>query len=198
MARLTTPPSGEPDIGSRSLEGEEERLHSGPRSDDAVDPESAGGALADSTDDSTTPLLVESEAHVDELTDKRTRDRIFNLLCLSALVDTMGASLLSPAYAMAVSRAPGSVPPVGGIHRDAFPSVPISFSLAINAITSALVLGGVFSSLTMGPASDKLGRKPLILVGLLGGVSVARTRSPHRAGRQALGLSPAPPLTPSP
>lgn len=31
------------------------------------------------------------------------------------------------------------------------------------------VLGGVFSALVMGPQSDKIGRKPMIIIGLLGG-----------------------------
>ena len=149
---LTRPKTEEPDIGGRM----DEQLMTTPKSDHANPSESE-------------PLLVESEAQVNERTCKRTRDRIFFLLCVSALVDTMGAALFSPALAMAVSRAPGAVPPADGVHKDAFPSVPVSFSLAVNFIGSALVLGGVFSSLAMGPASDKLGRKPLILVGLLGG-----------------------------
>ena len=153
MSKLSTPPlaSKEPNIGSRTDPEAGEKLLVGEKSDDEATP------------------LLETESQVLERTCKKTRDRIFTLLCLSALVDTMGASLLSPAYAMAVSRAPGSIPPVGGIHKDAFLSVPISFSLAVNCIGSSLVLGGVFSSLAMGPSSDKFGRKPLILVGLLGG-----------------------------
>ena len=153
----------EPDVGSRALQ---EPILTGPKSDD--DPELAGdsGEKEPVAADEGVPLLP---GHLAERCDKKIRDRIFTLLCLSALVDTMGASLLSPAYAMAVSRAPGSVLPAEGIHKDAFPFVPVSFSLAVNMISSAMVLGGVFSSLTMGPVSDKLGRKPLIIVGLLGG-----------------------------
>ena len=144
------------DVGDRSAELE--KLSSGPKSTDDVDVEAASPS-------ETQTLLHEGQ--VAERAFKSTRDRIFTLLCLSALVDTMGASLLSPAYAMAVSNAVGSVLPEGGVHRDAFPFVPVSFSLAVNVITSAMVLGGVFSSLSMGPASDKLGRKPLIIVRLL-------------------------------
>ena len=151
----------EPDIGQRQDEVSEQLLGcKGAHSDETVDLEAGAH--------STAPDVLTSD-QVAERAFKSSRDRIFVLLCLSALVDTMGASLLSPAYAMAVSRAPGAVPPQGGIHPEAFPLVPLSFSLAINCITSALVLGGVFSSLTMGPTSDKFGRKPLILVGLLGG-----------------------------
>lgn len=142
----------EPDIGARLDEEEGARLHVGAKSDDDSD---NAAAL--------------SNEQVAERAFKSTKDRIFMLLCLSALVDTMGASLLSPAYAMAVSRAAGAVPPESGIHQDAFPDVPLSFSLAVNSISSAMVLGGVFSSLSMGPLSDRLGRKPLIITGLLGG-----------------------------
>ena len=131
------------------------RLVTGPKSDD---PELGG--------EKNKLLSVEQVAAA---TFKASKDRIFGLLCFAALVDTMGASLLAPAFAMAVSNAPASVTPEGGVHPDAFPTVPLDFSLAVNVITSSLVLGGVFSSLTMGPMSDKLGRKPLILIGLLGG-----------------------------
>ena len=107
----------------------------------------------------------------DALVDARQKDRIFRLLCLSAMVDTAGSSLLSPAYAMAVSNAPGSVAPEGGVHPDAFPNVTVSFSLATNLIFASLVLGGIISSLVMGSCSDRYGRKPLIITGLLGGAA---------------------------
>lgn len=148
MAKTAHAKFAEPDIGGR-LE-EEAQLHSGPKSD--------GGLKR-----------CQTKAQVNARTDSETKSRIFVLLCLSALVDTMGSSLLSPAYAMAVSNAPGAVAPEGGVHEDAFEHVPFSFSLAVNVITSAMVLGGVFSSLSMGPASDRFGRKPLIIIGLLGG-----------------------------
>jgi len=147
MAKTTHAKFAEPDIGSRLEEGAQ--LHSGPKSDSMK--------------------RTQTMAQVNARTDSETKSRIFVLLCLSALVDTMGSSLLSPAYAMAVSNAPGAVAPEGGVHEDAFEHVPFSFSLAVNVITSAMVLGGVFSSLSMGPASDRFGRKPLIIIGLLGG-----------------------------
>lgn len=108
-------------------------------------------------------------AQIAAVTEKRTKDRLFYLLCAAGCIDVMGSSLLSSAYAMACANAPGSIPPEGGVHPDAFPYVPVAFSVAVNLILSTQTLGGVISSLTMGPLSDKLGRKPLILVGMVGG-----------------------------
>ena len=98
------------------------------------------------------PTLTKQQCKA--LADAKEKDKVFRLLCLSAMVDTAGSSLLSPAYAMAVSNAPGSVPPQGGVHPDAFPTVPVPFSLATNIILSSMVLGGVFSGGSATPVEE--------------------------------------------
>ena len=93
-----------------------QRLVSGPKSDD---PE-AGEALTEVSTSSTASSEPEvlTKKQCEALVDNKHKERVFRLLCLSAMVDTAGSSLLSPAYAMAVSNAPGSVPPAGGVHPD--------------------------------------------------------------------------------
>lgn len=81
-------------------------------------------------------------------------------LRLTVLSDTMVSYLLLPSYAVIVDE---------GAHPDSFPSTaPFDFSTATYFIPMMQLVGVAISSSFTGTASDKLGRKPVIIFCLVG------------------------------
>lgn len=102
-----------------------------------------------------------------------SRKRITRIMMFSAFIDLAGAVLLAPGYPTMASNAPESTPIPGPTEDDAFPSSEypswLTYVLAVNTFRMVTDLGGAFSNVFMGMLSDRVGRKPVILLCLMGG-----------------------------
>ena len=123
-----------------------------------------------------------NKGQVAMLTDHAVKSRTKWVLLWAAFVDLSGAVLLAGAYPLMCANAPGTTPmfPVPGAFPAsdfAFASVgnatgppALDYAMTINLIAVSNAFGAVFSNYLSGVASDKFGRKPVILSCLLGGV----------------------------
>lgn len=124
--------------------------------------------------------LNENQAKL--VTDQTVKTRTKWIIFIAAFVDLSGAVILAGAFPAMCANAPGAL--TGVEVPGAFPasnfevsflkdrtSPPaIDFAMAVNLIPVCTELGGIFSNVLAGLASDRFGRKPIITGCLLGGV----------------------------
>ena len=111
---------------------------------------------------------------VEVMTASKVKSRTTQVMLAAAFIDLSGAVLLAGSYAVMCANAPGAVP-LGDV-PGAFPASDfdaatwLDYAMAINLIAVSGGVGSIFSNFYAGVASDRLGRKLVIQICLLGGV----------------------------
>ena len=115
-----------------------------------------------------------SESQVQVAVNAATKKRAYRICLVAAFVDLAGAVILQPNYPAMVSNAEGATRnpalPANYSHPHAFPDDGLPpFTIAVNIIITVNFIGQSISAVLMGALSDKVGRRPLMLMGLFTG-----------------------------
>lgn len=107
--------------------------------------------------------VFEIEPYQELFISAKLKQLSINVLRFAIFVDAVAGTIEQPNYPIMV---------LPGAHADSFPSTaPFDFAAATYFVPMAALLGVSISSLVIGGASDKYGRKPMMLLCLYGTVA---------------------------
>ncbi len=89
------------------------------------------------------------------LTDETTLKHSLYALRLAVFFDAMCQMLLAPNFPQMV---------LPGAHKDSWKSIPMEYAAALNFIGMASDVATAIASIAFGPLSDKIGRKPCLML----------------------------------
>lgn len=97
------------------------------------------------------------------LTDEKVLKASLNALYFCVFADAFCSEMLSPNYALMIQEDEPR-------HKDAFPNInPLKSNTAMYTITGVAGLAKAFAAIAIGPLSDRIGRRPCMLMCLFGG-----------------------------